>query len=125
MSQVASRAFDPTRSLAELDAMKIEIAEAADAILFATEHSLSRIAAYRAGEVAALAEVERALCAILGACAFQDLSGQRMAKLEGLLSGVELSSCDPLAHGPALGPDRLDQSTADALFATQTATSGT
>jgi len=110
-------AFDSQLAVAEIQAAQIEIAEAADAILFATEHSLSRIAAYRAGEVAALAEVERALCAILGACAFQDLSGQRLSKVEGWLSGTLPAEGDPLARGPALHGAGLDQDAADLLFA--------
>jgi hypothetical protein len=116
MFPVAGRLFDPTDSLAELEAVKAEISEAADAILFATETSLGRLAAFRGGEAAALAEVERTLCAILGACAFQDISGQRLSKLEDLLRGVEHNGADALAQGPALEHERLDQSAADALF---------
>ena len=88
MADSGSVAFDPGLAVAEIQAAQVEIAEAADAILFATETSLSRLAAYRAGDATGLVEVERALCAILGACAFQDLSGQRLSKIEGWPSGT-------------------------------------
>ncbi len=116
MSAPGTQDFDRTEAVAELRAAQFEIAEAADAILFAAETCLSRLAAYRRGETAAIGEVERALCAILGACAFQDISGQRLSKVEDLLCGVLRDTGDPLARGPALGPDRLDQSAADDLF---------
>jgi hypothetical protein len=109
--------FDPSDSLAEIQAAKAEISEAADAILFAAETSLARLAAFHGGESGALADIERALCAILGACAFQDISGQRLSKVEDLLCGVERPGADALAQGPALARDRLDQTAADAVFA--------
>ena len=117
MDGFGSTQVDPTAAVAELQAAQIEIAEAADAILFATETSLARLAAFRAGDESALAEVERALCAILGACAFQDLSGQRLSKVEGWLSGAPTLNDDPLAQGPSLHGAGLDQDAADALFA--------
>ena len=101
----------------ELKAVQIEIAEAADAILFATETSLARLSDARSGESGAFDEIERALCAILGACAFQDISGQRLFRVESLLTGAATHGRDGLARGPALGPDKLDQAAADALFA--------
>ena len=113
----------PVDMVAELQAAQIEIAEAADAILFATETSLSRLAAFRAGDTEALIEVERALCAILGACAFQDLSGQRLSKVEGWLSGSAPDLGDPLARGPSLHGAGLDQDAADLLFAATPASS--
>ena len=117
MTGPGSATFDSGLAVAEIQAAQLEIAEAADAILFATETSLSRLAAYRAGDATGLIDVERALCAILGACAFQDLSGQRLSKVEGWLSGTATTQSDPLAHGPSLQGAGLDQDAADLLFA--------
>ena len=117
MADSGSVAFDPGLAVAEIQAAQVEIAEAADAILFATETSLSRLAAYRAGDATGLVDVERALCAILGACAFQDLSGQRLSKIEGWLSGTTPTNGDSLARGPSTGGSGLDQDAADLLFA--------
>ena len=117
MSGALPTGFDAGPAVAEIQAAQIEIAEAADAILFAAETSLSRLAAYRAGDAAGLVDIERALCAILGACAFQDLSGQRLSKIEGWLCGVTSGQGDPLARGPSLHGDGLDQDAADLLFA--------
>ena len=118
MRAPAAAPVDDASILAELTAVQLGISEAADAILFATELSLARLAAARAGEAGAIDDIERALCAILGACAFQDLSGQRLAKIEGWISGTgSVGDGDPLAHGPARQGEGLNQDAADALFA--------
>ena len=95
MSGALPTGFDAGPAVAEIQAAQLEIAEAA----------------------AGLVDIERALCAILGACAFQDLSGQRLSKIEGWLCGVTSGQGDPLARGPSLHGDGLDQDAADLLFA--------
>ncbi|ACG79641.1 conserved hypothetical protein [Phenylobacterium zucineum HLK1] len=95
-----------------------EIEEAADAMLAAAEKGLKDVQAARDGDASALDGLERMLCAILEACAFQDLTGQRLAKLDAMIGDVALgrSEGDPLLNGPALAGEGLDQAAADALM---------
>ena len=62
-------------------------------------------------------EIERLLCAVLASCAFQDLTGQRLDKIERSLTGAPSRDDDVLLNGPSLKGAGLDQSEADALFA--------
>lgn len=116
MNAPAPEGFDPAEVLAEIGALRQELFESADAILFAAETGLQRLSAHRRGDAAALGDIERLLCAVLGACAFQDLTGQRLDKIERRLAG-ERSGPNDLLHGPALRGEGLDQAAADALFA--------
>ena len=95
-----------------------EVEQAADLMLSAAEKGLRDIAAARAGQGAALDSIERTLCAILEACAFQDLTGQRLSTLEKMLGTTTLQAvpADPLLNGPALPGQGLDQEAADAFF---------
>lgn len=96
-----------------------DIEQAADSMLAAAEMGLRDIAAAREGQASALERLERTLCAILEACAFQDLAGQRLGNLETAIMGAQLGSTtgDPLLNGPAAPGQGLDQSAADALMA--------
>lgn len=99
--------------------IRADIEQAADAMLAAAEMGLSDIAAVRDGQTAALDRIERTLCAILEACAFQDLAGQRLSRLEGLIADVSIGpgpAGDPLLNGPAAPGQGLDQAAADALL---------
>jgi len=101
--------------------IRADIEQAADAMLAAAEMGLGDINAAREGQTAALDRIERTLCAILEACAFQDLAGQRLSKLEGLVAdavqaGAAAPPTDPLLNGPAAPGQGLDQSAADALM---------
>jgi hypothetical protein len=96
-----------------------EVEDAADMMLSAAEKGLRDVYAARAGNAAAFTRIERTLCAILEACAFQDLTGQRLSKLEAMLDGAKLGAApdDPLLNGPAMPGAGLDQAAADELFA--------
>ena len=95
-----------------------EVEQAADHMLSAAEKCLRVLAAARAGDVDGLDNVERLLLAILEACAFQDLTGQRLTKLATMITrvGLQSSKDDPLLNGPALTGQGLDQSAADTIF---------
>jgi len=95
-----------------------EIEEAADAMLAAAEKGLRDIESVRGGDAQALDGLERMLCAILEACAFQDLAGQRLTRLNSMIGAVALGAVggDPLLEGPQAQGQGLDQAAADALF---------
>jgi chemotaxis regulatin CheY-phosphate phosphatase CheZ len=99
-----------------------EVEQAADMMLSAAEKSLCGLEAARSGETFALDMIERTLCAILEACAFQDLTGQRLSKLESMIGAIGLRAApvDALLNGPALAGEGLDQHAADALLAGET-----
>jgi vacuolar-type H+-ATPase subunit E/Vma4 len=94
-----------------------EVEQAADMMLSAAEKCLKELPAAREGKAKALDHIEKLLCAILEACAFQDLTGQRLSRLESMLDGASFKSVDdPLLNGPQLAGKGLDQSAADELF---------
>lgn len=101
-------------------AIRGEVEQAADVMLSAAERCLSDLSRARGGEAAAFDRIEETLCAILEACAFQDLTGQRLSKLEAIMdansSGVIAG--DPLLNGPALSGQGIDQAEADRLLKT-------
>ena len=96
-----------------------EVEQAADMMLSAAEKCLRELGSAREGDAAALDNVERTLCAILEACAFQDLTGQRLSKLELMITDVGLRAApvDALLNGPALAGEGLAQGAADAILA--------
>lgn len=104
---------DSGAALAELGAIRAEMAAAADSILAASEAALALC-----GDNAALAGH---LCDILEATAFQDLTGQRITRVETLIRGglATASAGDggSLENGPALPGRGLAQGDADALLA--------
>jgi|GEM_PF-1221233 len=95
-----------------------EIEAAADAILSATEAGLEQVTVARGGDNAALDRIQQTLFTVLEACAFQDLTGQRLTKLRDMLSAgsFETVDSDPLLNGPALAGQGLDQASADSLM---------
>ena len=95
-----------------------EVEQAADVMLSAAEKCLRDLGAARSGQAAAFDSIEQTLCAILEACAFQDLTGQRLSKLEAMLAVAPLQDVggDPLLNGPALAGEGLDQAAADRLM---------
>lgn len=101
-------------------AIRADIDLAGDTLLAAAEKGLREVGAVRAGEAEALDRLEEMLCAILEACAFQDLAGQRLSNLEAAVGkGVlAVNGGDPLLNGPAAHGEGLDQAAADALMAT-------
>lgn len=102
-----------------ISTIRREVEQAADHMLSAAEMGLRDIDAARSGQTAAFDRIERTLCAILEACAFQDLTGQRLSKLANMLETTELRTAqtDPLLNGPALAGEGLNQDAADAIIA--------
>jgi hypothetical protein len=107
-----------SEALEQIAAIRGEMETAADAILAAAERALAALSAARERGADALQEAEGALCAILEACAFQDLTGQRLTQLE--LAIAESAVAEPagngLLNGPALPGRGLDQAAADRLM---------
>ncbi len=100
-------------------AIRKDIEDAADALLSAAEQGLRRVQAAREGDLQALDQVEAALCAILEACAFQDLAGQRLTNLSAAVAAGGAGAPppgDPLLNGPAAHGRGLGQADADALM---------
>lgn len=95
-----------------------EVEQAADMVLSAADRCLRELPAARNGQAEAFDKIEQTLCAILEACAFQDLTGQRLSKLEAMMESVATQSVagDPLLNGPALEGQGLDQDAADRLL---------
>jgi hypothetical protein len=110
--------------MSELEAREIietirrEVEQAADMMLSAAEKGLRDLGDARSGRAAAFDSVERTLCAILEACAFQDLTGQRLSRLEIMIGASPPTAVmDPLLNGPAPLGEGLDQAAADAIIA--------
>jgi hypothetical protein len=98
-------------------AIRSELDAGVDQVLTEAEACLAALAEVRAGGVAALDRLERGLCAIMEACAFQDLTGQRLAALVALIDPETAPpQQDALLNGPALSGG-LDQTAADHLLA--------
>ena len=100
---------------AEIEVIRCEIESAADAMLSAASHGMALVARARLGESSALDELEATFCAILEACAFQDLTGQRLSRLKGYSIQVAYSE-DALLQGPARSGLGLNQEAADRIF---------
>ena len=105
-------------ALEQIAAIRGEMEAAADLILSAAERALKALAASRERGAAGLDEVEGDLCAILEACAFQDLTGQRLSRLELAVaeSAVAVPPSNGLLNGPALPGRGVDQAAADRLM---------
>jgi len=105
------------QALSELAAMRSDIAVAADAILFAAETGLSLLAgADRAMDTAPYSEL---FVAIVAACAFQDITGQRLTKIEALIASADFPASvrqPSFLEGPALHAQGLNQQSADSIF---------
>lgn len=103
---------------AQIAVIRGEVEHAAEAMISAAGHGLRLVKEARDGVPGALDALEETFCAILEACAFQDLTGQRLARLMAGLAGVNLSAPggDPLLNGPADPGEGLDQAAADRLF---------
>lgn len=99
-----------------LAAIRMETEAAVDVILAAATGSLADLSAIRDGLADGADRVEQRLLQILEACAFQDIVGQRLARLETLLGAPTASAVDPLLNGPGLDGQGLDQLAADRLL---------
>ena len=111
--------MEPEHAAHEIIAtIRKEVEQAADMMLSAAERCLRQVELARHGHASALSDIEGALCAILEACAFQDLTGQRLSKLDSMIAevGLRAARSDPLLNGPALAGQGLDQGAADKLL---------
>lgn len=99
----------------EIEVIRTEVENAADAMLSAAMHGLALVGKARTGDQSALDELEATFCAILEACAFQDLTGQRLSRLKAHSLRVAFSE-DALLQGPASAGAGLNQDSADRLF---------
>lgn len=99
-------------------AIRKEVEAAVDVILTAAADGLQALPAIQAGDASAASRLELGLLQILEACAFQDLTGQRLACLDAALETGPPApgSADPLVNGPALDGQGLDQAAADRVL---------
>lgn len=100
----------------EIELIRAEVEQAADALISASDRGLELVEQVRQGSTEALAGLERTFIAILEACAFQDLMGQRLSRLAAAPGVIVRREADPLLGGPADPGAGLDQAAADALF---------
>ena len=99
-------------------AIRHEVDEAAERILSAAEQGLKALGAC-GKDRGACAQFEALFQAILEACAFHDLVGQRLSNLEGLLEGgTPPARRDSLLNGPAPPGQGLDQGLVDKILET-------
>jgi hypothetical protein len=98
--------------------IRSEVEQAADVMLSAAEKGLRDLNTARGGQAAAFDSLERTLLAVLEACAFQDITGQRLSKLDAMIGAAPIGSGGGgvLLNGPALPGQDLDQAAADALM---------
>ena len=102
--------------------MRRDIELAADAMLTAAEQGLQDVRLAREGASTAFDRLDAKFYAILEACAFQDLGGQRLSQLEAALGaapqvgGPALQLDGGLLNGPAAAGGGLDQDAIDALI---------
>ncbi len=107
------------KALSELAALRSDIAVAADAILFAAETGLALLADERPGNTGDTTPYSEIFVAIVAACAFQDITGQRLTKIESLVAAAQFPTTEQqpsFLDGPALQAQGLDQGAADAIF---------
>lgn len=95
-----------------------EIERAVDVILTATESSLKDLGKAREGAQVPIETLESRLSDILEACAFQDITGQRLSKLDAMLTSASGPGPEqnPLLNGPASVGQGLNQADADLLM---------
>lgn len=113
--------MDRDAALAELTALRHDLSDAAQTILAAAEAALEQLQRMTVSSKANADEVSSRLFSILEACAFEDLAGQRVSKLDAFIRDPSSGPGDPLLNGPALTGTGLDQGAADALLGGETA----
>lgn len=106
---------EPADSAAQIAIIGEEVRAAADAIIASAARGLDLMPTARAGDAQALDGLEQSLVAILEACAFQDLTGQRLERLSPAHIAARAAS-DPLLNGTADPGEGLDQAAADRLL---------
>jgi hypothetical protein len=106
-----------------VSAVRLEIDTAVDAILTAATAGLQELPEISETNSASAERLQRHLLLILESCAVQDLAGQRLDQLCGMLEGTPSVACqpdplqpDPLLNGPALQGQGLDQAQTDSLL---------
>lgn len=100
-----------------LRVVRSEMATAAETLLGAATAGLQELPRISEVSPAAVETLRQHLLTILEACAFQDLTGQRLDQLGALLRGkATVGISDPLLNGPAADGQGLDQDAADRLL---------
>lgn len=100
-------------ALLEIDEIRRDIDAAAEALLTQAETGLTLTASASPD----LAAVRSVFHAILEACSFQDLAGQRLSRLRSTLNGeIEQRPDAHLLEGPAAKGVAPDQAAIDELF---------
>lgn len=94
-------------------AARRDLTAAAGGLMAASEAGLRAVAMARDGDGEALARIEAAFLAVLEACAFEDLIGQRLTRLA-MVASERSAPQDALLNGPALPGQGLDQAEIDA-----------
>jgi len=109
-------------------AIRQEMEAAVDIILTAATDGLGAVSAMRDADAGAAHRLETGLLQILEACAFQDLTGQRLTSLADTLKGAAAAPPIPtptpaptpaaasLLNGPTLSGQGLDQAAADRIL---------
>lgn len=105
-------------------AIRLEMEAAVDAILVAVTDGLGAVSDLGPADNAVARRLEAGLLQILEACAFQDLTGQRLSSLAAALNGAKpsatpanpLGRTDALLNGPALAGQGVDQAAADRIL---------
>ena len=108
---------ETAEALKELHAVRRNVDGAAEIILTTCERALARLNSSSVAQADGAKDMELDLHAIFAACAFQDIVGQRLSRLEALLERRAAWGDDPLLNGPAMTGEGLDQAAADDLFA--------
>lgn len=96
-------------------AIRRDLAAAAEGLMAASEAGLRAVALARDGDGEALTRIEATFLAVLEACAFEDLIGQRLTRLA-VAAGGRSGPQDPLLNGPALPGQGLEQAQIDACL---------
>lgn len=108
--------MDAEAALRVTSEIRNDVSAAADSLLTLVERGLADLAAWRQGDAAAMDRIEAGFCAMLEACAFADIVGQRLGRLDEALAQKGPAS-DPLLNGPASAGAGIDQAAADLLMA--------
>lgn len=103
----------------EIEVIRNEIENAADNILSAATNGLSFATEARGGNLSAIDDIEQLFCSIIECCSFQDIAGQRLARLKNQSVTVTFSP-DELLHGPAAFNSGVTQEDADKFFSSTT-----
>jgi hypothetical protein len=99
----------------EIEVIRNEIERATENILSAATTGLSLSTVAKSGNLSVMDDVERVFYAIIEACTFQDITGQRLSRLKSCSVNINFLE-DELLHGPATSNGGMTQEDADSFF---------